>query len=495
MIKPGRDVGILNMALSSFLFAGNARLEACAIQDSAHVLLGDSGTHVGKIQAALEAIDGLFISGDEWQSKRYGSSTSAAVLQYKSTRNIINRSYQSKADAIVGRMTIATLDADMAAIERADDPSTTNLPSSFRCHRCGIIDTPSILALNGQRGLVEKLESLALRHQSSFSENDQSVTAPTAEPGQSLPNLSVGIGDSWAVQDDLQHIMIPEGGRRQIAADTKGQKSFLAVPENVSVNTSLFNFAFVKKDGLGFSRIDIPANAGKFTIELAGLLPRTMPIALRATSELFVFDKKRDVTLAVKAKIARAVKFVLPTDARLNKSIITSQEIKDKFGFVKAFYMKKCNIDLTGGDVEEIKVDQDLGDEFDSTAAVARQSLPNDDFTNKAIGKRSRLFENAAERNLSRTSFVVYVMWKLKNSNPMLVAVTNGQRMFMQDTGKDLAKWTLALAHETGHALGVPGNPHPDPPGFLMTKDIEGVGNLMSLLATEMVNPQNLFQR
>jgi hypothetical protein len=50
-------------------------------------------------------------------------------LSYKKKRNIINRSYQTQADNIVGKMTIASLDNEMMARER----STTVVAESIRC--------------------------------------------------------------------------------------------------------------------------------------------------------------------------------------------------------------------------------------------------------------------------------------------------------------------------------------------------------------------------
>ena len=46
-------------------------------------------------------------------TQTYGPSTAAAVLSYKTKRQIINRSYQTTPDSIVGKMTIASLDAEM----------------------------------------------------------------------------------------------------------------------------------------------------------------------------------------------------------------------------------------------------------------------------------------------------------------------------------------------------------------------------------------------
>ena len=101
------------MALSSSLFRGNRALEACAVQDAAHVTRGATGEHVGKIQFALFALDGLRIDRTELAAQRYGPSTAAAVLAYKKKRQIINRNYQTTADDIVGKMTIASLDKEM----------------------------------------------------------------------------------------------------------------------------------------------------------------------------------------------------------------------------------------------------------------------------------------------------------------------------------------------------------------------------------------------
>jgi hypothetical protein len=106
------------MGLSSRLFQGNIALEACAVKDSAHILMGAKGEHVAKIQFALFRLDKSTIDRNELIAQAYGKSTAAAVLQYKKKRAIINRSYQSSADNIVGKMTIAALDREYRGIER-----------------------------------------------------------------------------------------------------------------------------------------------------------------------------------------------------------------------------------------------------------------------------------------------------------------------------------------------------------------------------------------
>ena len=99
--------------LKSNLFAGNWRLEQCLISDPAHVITGDVGPHVRDIQVALLFLDNCTIDENEKAAMRYGASTAAAVLAYKKKRQIINRAYQSSADSIVGKMTMASLDQEM----------------------------------------------------------------------------------------------------------------------------------------------------------------------------------------------------------------------------------------------------------------------------------------------------------------------------------------------------------------------------------------------
>jgi hypothetical protein len=102
------------MPLRSELFRGDLKLENAAVHDSAHILQGSTGPHVEKIQVALMLLDSASIAESELAADRYGETTAAAVLAYKRKRNIINRSYQSKADNIVGKMTIASLDNEIA---------------------------------------------------------------------------------------------------------------------------------------------------------------------------------------------------------------------------------------------------------------------------------------------------------------------------------------------------------------------------------------------
>ncbi|MEP6653699.1 MAG: peptidoglycan-binding domain-containing protein [Myxococcales bacterium] len=107
--------------MRSRLFRGNAALDACLAQDAAHVTPGAVGEHVQLIQRALVYLGDKTISGGEYRSGTYGPTTTAAVLRYKQRRQIINTSYQSQPDNIVGKMTIQKLDDEMIAIQ--DRPS------------------------------------------------------------------------------------------------------------------------------------------------------------------------------------------------------------------------------------------------------------------------------------------------------------------------------------------------------------------------------------
>lgn len=107
------------MALQSNLFKGDRALESCLVQDSAHITVGASGDHVSKIHTALLMLDGVSVAATELKTQQYGASTGAAVLAFKRRRGIINTSYQTQADNIVGKMTIAAMDRAMLSKEGA----------------------------------------------------------------------------------------------------------------------------------------------------------------------------------------------------------------------------------------------------------------------------------------------------------------------------------------------------------------------------------------
>jgi hypothetical protein len=107
------------MPLRSKSLAGDQRLEACLVQDAAHLTLGVRGEFVAKVQAALIYLDELTIAEQELASQTYGGTTAAAVLAFKKKRKIINPAYQKTEDDIVGKMTIKALDDELVIAENA----------------------------------------------------------------------------------------------------------------------------------------------------------------------------------------------------------------------------------------------------------------------------------------------------------------------------------------------------------------------------------------
>ena len=105
------------MGLKSNLFRGDRALEACLLDHAAQVCEGAVGSHVSRIHTALYVIERLNVSADELRSRRFGKSTAAAVLTFKTRRNIVNTTYQTQPDNIVGRMTIERLDSEMCVKE------------------------------------------------------------------------------------------------------------------------------------------------------------------------------------------------------------------------------------------------------------------------------------------------------------------------------------------------------------------------------------------
>ena len=107
------------MSLRSQMLRDVRQLQACLVSDSAHVVRGSRGPHVAKIQSALLLLDKrLSIPAIELRAKLYGPKTAAAVQEFKRQRRIINFSYQTAPDDIVGKMTIARLDNELFALEQ-----------------------------------------------------------------------------------------------------------------------------------------------------------------------------------------------------------------------------------------------------------------------------------------------------------------------------------------------------------------------------------------
>lgn len=110
-------------------FKGNDLIQACADKPMMHIQFGAQGDHVALIQSALKQIRERAFKGDPFDvppaiaadpdinKKKFDISTRNCIQTYKNDRSIINYSYQTSADPIVGQMTIKRLDEEMAWIE------------------------------------------------------------------------------------------------------------------------------------------------------------------------------------------------------------------------------------------------------------------------------------------------------------------------------------------------------------------------------------------
>jgi peptidoglycan hydrolase-like protein with peptidoglycan-binding domain len=101
------------MALTSNLFAGDARREACAASDSEAIGPGDTGPHVRKLQGAVTVLDAAVIAKSELDAAHYGPSTAGAVLAYKQKRGLADRSDPPRANDLAGATTIKALDGEL----------------------------------------------------------------------------------------------------------------------------------------------------------------------------------------------------------------------------------------------------------------------------------------------------------------------------------------------------------------------------------------------
>jgi hypothetical protein len=115
--------------LTSQLFKDDNRLKNCLKHDWAHVTPGSVGDFVSKIQIALFRVNGLKIDPTELAKNLYGPSTAAAVLHFKTARQIINPALpiETQPDNIVGKRTITALDNEEDDWEKTSPPTPSQL--------------------------------------------------------------------------------------------------------------------------------------------------------------------------------------------------------------------------------------------------------------------------------------------------------------------------------------------------------------------------------
>ena len=135
--KTGTDrPGAATLRSKHFTSPPDRRLEACLVNDAAHITPGTIGDHVKRIQIALNLLSAgpgrktVFLKVDGI----YGPRTAAAVKAYKQQRRIL-QPWQTSPDDIVGKRTLKSLDEEMEVLENeepADSGFVATTPAGAR---------------------------------------------------------------------------------------------------------------------------------------------------------------------------------------------------------------------------------------------------------------------------------------------------------------------------------------------------------------------------
>jgi hypothetical protein len=122
------------MPVECKLFTSDAgvrnRLNRALESDPDHIVPGDKGDHVAKIQIALSLLGKVSIDDSEIKEKRYGKTTATAVKDFKARCSPPLLNYQNALDDITGKKTTRELDRQMKEFERGNPvPPTPPSPA------------------------------------------------------------------------------------------------------------------------------------------------------------------------------------------------------------------------------------------------------------------------------------------------------------------------------------------------------------------------------
>jgi peptidoglycan hydrolase-like protein with peptidoglycan-binding domain len=344
------------MALRSELFRGDAKLEAAAVSDPAHIVEGATGEHVRKIQLALIQLDGAAVDLDG----KFGPATARAVLAYKQKRNIINRSYQSQADNIVGKMTITSLDNEILS-QPPVRPVTITPLSQFRITPplsplvAFLFDGPPNSQLRQVRGgnppsapvtgppQISPQTSLEIRRNGSGSievRNGKSGTIQVADPAIAKIRTRAGaVGTSFVVRNDPERFDILGGrtlGKTAVTVNANGSSASITAVVKTFGGPPKFHEG-VHHDHTPSRKFDdvirSPNNSGKGTLK--AILDKTC-VGLVALADAPISLPHGPELLVAAARPALAVRAGLVASAHLEfylsgsgKDFVENTNIKD----------------------------------------------------------------------------------------------------------------------------------------------------------------------
>lgn len=218
------------MPLQSILLRGDPKLEAAATSDPAHIVPGQRGDHVRRIQAALNLLDDAGLVADGI----YGAKTANAVLLFKRKRGIVNRNIQSAADNIVGRMTLAALDEELSALDVSSRPlrlrDLSGKPSGFRqssqsltASRFSIVGAPSGVprtAFSFTRHAPNTMGTVTCENTFLIAEAVcTNLNDPAFEPPKPMSKRATFLSDLKAPIPSKNGLDVTDGGRVALTSD------------------------------------------------------------------------------------------------------------------------------------------------------------------------------------------------------------------------------------------------------------------------------------
>jgi peptidoglycan hydrolase-like protein with peptidoglycan-binding domain len=443
--------------LTSYVFKGDRKLEACLTTDSAHILTGAKGTHVRKIQAVLEAVDGAEIEAGEWDTMTYGPSTTSAVLSYKTARDIINRSYQNKPDSIVGKMTIAALDKEIKALETA--ATVSGSPACKRTcgpdHRGLFADVSGKMALSRLGRLPPDILS-ALNPSAGKSifalgsvVGAPRVAAPKAPRREPKFFKPPGSEQDGGFDQQALFQMVPVTGFRQLGVTTTEQKCVLRVEAdgkpltiaNVHANPPIP----VSSHHHNLDFVVIPLET-TVHFQVIGWTPGEGMLVLR--NELGIADKI--LLFCVKAKASLPVSIRILSDIKKREAKRTVSEAVEAVVAASDFFEKWANVTLEQAHdpIRTIAL-RDLGDIIDMNnnknweAIVMAPTVGTDPPTKRPEEKLN-----------------IFFTWNIETIHSDKNMRTFGTTSFNYSVVEDATVFPrmdgfLVVKHEIGHALGL----------------------------------------